>query len=33
MEAVLPAELEAESLMVVMEAQLPEAEWVKGRYE
>ena len=33
MEVILPAELEAESLRVIMEAQLPEAEWIKERYE
>jgi hypothetical protein len=33
MEAVLPAELEDKSFKVVMEAQILEAEWIKGRYE
>jgi hypothetical protein len=33
MEVSLPTELEDESLRVVMEAQLPEEEWIKGRYE
>jgi ribonuclease HI len=33
MEAVLPAEIEAESLRIILESQIPEAEWVKARYE
>ena len=33
MEAVLPSELQAGSLRVVMEAQLLEPKWVKGRYK
>jgi hypothetical protein len=33
MKVILPIELEAKSLRVVMKAQLLEAEWVKGRYE
>ncbi len=30
MEAVLPAEIEAESLRIILESQIPEAEWVKA---
>jgi hypothetical protein len=33
MEAVLPAEIEAESLTIILESQIPETEWVKARYE
>jgi hypothetical protein len=33
MEAVLPAEVETESLRKILESQIPEAEWVKARYE
>uniref|UniRef100_A0A2N9EWW2 Integrase catalytic domain-containing protein n=1 Tax=Fagus sylvatica TaxID=28930 RepID=A0A2N9EWW2_FAGSY len=33
MEAVLTAEIEAESLRIILESQIPEAEWVKARYE
>jgi hypothetical protein len=33
MEVVLPAEIEAESLRIILESQIPEAEWVKARYE
>jgi hypothetical protein len=33
MEAVLPAEIEAESLRIILESQILEAEWVKARYE
>ena len=32
-EAVLPAEVEIPSLRVLMEAELEDAEWVKGRYD
>ena len=32
MEAVLPIELEVQSLRVVMEEQIPEAEWLQERY-
>lgn len=33
MEAVLPVELEVKSLRVMMENQIPEAEWIRGMYE
>ena len=33
MEAVLPTEIEAKSLRIILESQIPEAEWVKARYE
>ncbi len=33
MEAVLPAEIEAESLRIILESQILESEWVKARYE
>jgi hypothetical protein len=33
MEAVLPTEIEAESLRIILESQIPEVEWVKARYE
>ena len=32
MEAVLPIELEVQSIRVVMEGEIPEAEWVESRY-
>ncbi len=32
MEVVLPAEVEAESLRIILKSQIPEAEWVKARY-
>jgi hypothetical protein len=32
MEAILPAKIEAESLRIILESQIPEAEWVKARY-
>lgn len=33
MEAVQPIELEIPSLRIVLESQLPEAEWVRARYD
>ena len=33
MEAVLLAEIEVESLRIILESKIPEAEWVKARYE
>ena len=33
MEAVLPIEVEIQSLQVLMEAKLEEAEWVQVRYD
>ncbi|XP_050216005.1 uncharacterized protein LOC126667079 [Mercurialis annua] len=33
MEAVLPVEVELQSLRVVLEAQIPEYEWARARYE
>ena len=33
MEAVLPAEIEAKSLRIILESQIPDAEWVKAQYE
>ena len=33
MEAVLSAEIEVESLRIILESQILEAEWVKTRYE
>lgn len=33
METVLLVELEVESLRVMMEGQIPKAEWAQGRYE
>lgn len=33
MEAVLPVELELESLRVALESEVPEAEWRKQRFE
>ena len=33
MEAVLSAEIEAESLRIILKSQIPEAKWVKVRYE
>lgn len=32
-EAVLPIEVEVQSLRVVLESEIPEAEWVRDRYE
>lgn len=32
-EAVLPIEIEVPSLRVVLEYELPEAEWLRARYE
>ncbi|XP_070029453.1 uncharacterized protein [Nicotiana sylvestris] len=32
-EAVIPAEVEIPSLMIIQEVELDDAEWVKGRYE
>ena len=32
MEAVLPAEVELGSLRVVLESQIPEAQWKRARY-
>ena len=33
MEAVLTAEIEAESRRIILESQILESEWVKARYE
>ena len=33
MEVVLPTEVEVESLRIILESQIPKAEWVKSRYE
>jgi hypothetical protein len=33
MEAILPAEIEAESLRIILESQISEAEWAKAQYE
>ena len=33
MEAVLSAEIEAESLRIILKSQIPEAKWVKVQYE
>lgn len=33
MEAVLPVEIEVPSLRVIMESEIDEVEWVKGRYD
>ncbi|XP_042485794.1 uncharacterized protein LOC122066035 [Macadamia integrifolia] len=33
MEAILPVELEVPSLRILMESQIPEADWLKSRYE
>jgi hypothetical protein len=33
MEAVQPVELEIPSLRIILESQIPEADWVKARYE
>ena len=33
MEAVQPIELEIPSLRIVLESKLPEAEWVRARYD
>jgi hypothetical protein len=33
MEVILPAEIEAESLRIILKSQILEAEWVKARYE
>ena len=33
MEVILPAEIEAESLRIILKSQIPEAEWVKAKYE
>jgi hypothetical protein len=33
MEAILPAEIEAESLRIILESQILEAKWAKAQYE
>ena len=33
MEVVLPTEVEVESLGIILESQIPKAEWVISRYE
>jgi hypothetical protein len=33
MEAILPAEIEVESLRIILESQIVEAEWAKAQYE
>jgi hypothetical protein len=33
MEAILPAEIEVESLRIILESQILEAKWAKAQYE